>query len=375
MVFWIVGAALAGEHVDASRAALERWLGPGQPAEALEEARAEARLATRSPAESGDPATWLHAAQVAALACGAGEGDPAAVEELVADARKAVELGAPATRAAQELQKASLKLTRLSVNATLDSRRGEGTVARDRAYAFARKADEVDRAAEDLGVSVAAQRASTLAVLAAAAVDVGEMEAGVGHYEAMRALGHEDAGLARALVTWKAKTDLDEALAWLQVDLARGENLDLVELQADLLLSADRADDALASVHPHMAVFGGEPGAWALLARTQERSGDVASARESLDRCLTLAPLDVQCLWGRGRVPFREGQSTTVIEVEGRKRQRDEGAAERRRLFKEAVPFLEKARTVDPNHIDVNAALLAIYTELGDRAGLEALER
>ncbi len=374
-IVWIVSiVALAGSHVEASAEALQRWLGPGQPPEALERALTEARLATASPQERDDPDTWVHAARVYGLAVGSG--DAALVEPFVDAVRRAVELGAPKDRLIPELQKVSLKLVRRSVNATVEAQRKDDPSARTVAYAWAKKAWALDRVAEELGAEAGEQRASTLTVLAKAAHEAGRIEEALAYYEELRASGHRDVGLARSLALHKARTDVDEAVEWLQADLREGRELDLVAVQAEILLDAGYPERAVRSIEPHMAVFEDRPEAWALLGRAQEARGDVEAARTSLDRCLALEPRSVVCLWGRGGIPYRQGRAVTLVEAEKRgKRSRNEGFQAKKRLYQEALRYLEPAHEVEPDNLEINAALLAIYTELGAKAKLEALSR
>lgn len=374
-MLWMVWTlALAnGGHLEASRDALQRWLGPGQPAEALDEARREARLATQEARDDAD--AWLHATRVLGMAAATGEGDLSAVGELVDAARRAADLGVPPARISQELQKVSLKLTRLSLKSTMASRDGTDAGQRSTAYAWARRAYDLDRLAEELGGKSPDQHASTLAVLAGAALDADKVDEAFEHYEAMRALGHNDAGLARTLATHRAATDLDGALNFLAVDLEKGQDFGLVELQADLLLKADRPADAVASILPHQAVYENDPELWVLLGGAHAAAGQMEEAREALDRCLAFAPDDVDCLWARGRVPYRQGRAITVVTAGGGKKKKSAGFQQQRKLYREALEFLENAHELDANHLDVNAALVTIYTALEDKSGLERLTR
>lgn len=363
-----------GAHTEASKAALRTWLGPGEHPNALVEARREADAALSS-SEADDAETWVHAVRVFGHAGTTGSGDVAAVDALLRSSRTAVERGADAERVAREVQKVSLKLTRLSMNAMLAGRRGGGESAAIQAYAWAQKALELDELSESLGFPIPAQHASTLSVAASTAVDAKRIDEAFAHYDALRAMGQKDIGIARQLARQKAKDQgVDSALAWLQADLAQErEDVALIELSADLLLDAGRPEDALAAVEPYMAVFEGSGDAWAVFGRVQAAAGLLDDARASLDRCLALTPDDVACLWGRARIPYAAGRAIPLVVVTGRKAKKTEGYMERRAFMKEALFYLERARKLETNDLRVNAALLSIYTEFDDKEGIEAL--
>ena len=369
------GLAYAGDHLDASRSALVRWLGPGQPAEALVEAREQARLALQDPQEAEDSAAWLHATRVFGMAAADGDGDLAALPELKRAAREAVARGTEPEKVSRELLKVSLKLARHSLRSTIASREGAASGALEQAHAWALQAFELDQLAQELGGEIADQHASTLAVLAGTELQIGAIEEAFAHYEEMRALGQEDVGLARALATLRAEQDLDAALRFLAVDLEKGQALELVELQADLLLKANRPADAVASIVPHLGVHEQDPGVWSLYGRALETAGRPDEARDAMDRCLALSPGEVECLWGRGAVPYRLARAIPLGEGSGKKKKKSEAFQQRKKLYQEALEFLEPAYEAERNHLDVNAALVTIYTELGDRKGLEALQR
>lgn len=358
-----------GAHLEASRVALDGFRTSGGH-EQLEVAVRELDAAL---AEDPTLATWLHAVRVhGARARG---GDEEAVAAAVEAAGKAADLG-DKEAAAKELQRLTLTLTRASLTASLEGRRGGGAKARADAYRWARHALEVDDQVEGLGFLIPAQRAETLAVAANTALDSENVDEAFEHYAALRAMGHKDVGVARSLANHKAASEgVDAAVRWLHEDVAQeSENLDLIALQADLLLDARRPADAVAVVGPHMVVFEQTPEAWVLLGRVHEANGELAQARDALDRCLDLAAGDVGCLWGRGRIPYRAGRALTVVETEGKKRKKSSNYGQRRALYKEALPFLERAHEADPHHIGTNAALLAIYTEFDDKAGIQALQ-
>jgi tetratricopeptide (TPR) repeat protein len=374
--FLMLGALAAGPQTTASREALTTWLGPGQPSAALQEARTAIDAALAG-AEAEDPDTWVQGVRVYGHVGTHGDGDAAAIARLQTLLDEAIARGVDKERIAREVQTVSLKLTRLAMNTTLAARRHGDAVDPGAAYGWAVKALELDALAEELGFPISAQHASTLSVAASTAVDAGKADAAMAHYEALRRMGQRDTGVARQLATRMAREQgPDAAVTWLRTDLSEErDDIALLELAADLYLEADRPADAVATVLPYMAVLDGFPAAWRLLGRTQERAGELDDARASVDRCLAIDPEDVACLWARARIPYRAGAELTVVEVAGGRGRKNDGHAARRKLWKEALHYLERARAVETDDVQVNAALLAIYTEFGEKSKVEALKR
>ena len=103
-----------------------------------------------------------------------------------------------------------------------------------------------------------------------------------------------------------------------------------------------------------------------------EQQQGLETALPHFKRCVELAPDNAQALFNVGRYYYNQAMSVAETHPNlSRKEFRKQVIP----LYREAMPYMERAHELDPNNDDVTNALRNIYYKLGEGRKLEALDR
>ncbi len=103
-----------------------------------------------------------------------------------------------------------------------------------------------------------------------------------------------------------------------------------------------------------------------------EQQKGMSDALPYYKKCLELSPENAQGLFNVGRYYYNEAASVTekYPRLTGRKL-----AAKTKPLYREAMPYLEKAYALDPTNCEAKNALRNIYYKLGEAKKLQQIEK